>query len=119
MRIFTQPFMPCHRMPERSLIIRGWQFPVCYRCMGILTGLLLAIPAAWFVTPEGLGTSMIIVMMLTVPLLLDGFTQKWRWRTSTNGLRLFTGVLCGTGLATFIVWSAREVVRLIMMVTGA
>ena len=34
----------CHQMEERSFSFRGYQFPVCARCTGVLLGQLLAIP---------------------------------------------------------------------------
>ena len=31
----------CHRMPERSFFIRGYQFPVCARCTGFYISLII------------------------------------------------------------------------------
>ena len=28
----------CHQMPERSFFFKGYQFPVCERCTGLLIG---------------------------------------------------------------------------------
>ena len=33
----------CHQIEERSFKIKGWQFPVCARCTGILTGQIIGI----------------------------------------------------------------------------
>ena len=33
----------CHQMEERSFKIKGYQFPVCSRCTGILTGQIIGI----------------------------------------------------------------------------
>ena len=33
----------CHQREDRSFFIKGWQFPVCSRCFGILTGQLIGI----------------------------------------------------------------------------
>ncbi|MFT4031354.1 MAG: DUF2085 domain-containing protein [Siphonobacter sp.] len=84
----------CHRRPDRSFFWRGRQFPVCARCTGLYTGYftgLLMLIWAWpytFFWP----------IFLMVPLAVDGLTQYWQWRTSTNSLRFFTGILAGTGV---------------------
>lgn len=31
----------CHQREDRSFKINGWQFPICSRCTGILTGQIL------------------------------------------------------------------------------
>ena len=33
----------CHQMPERSFFYKGYQFPVCARCTGLMAGYLLGI----------------------------------------------------------------------------
>ena len=33
----------CHQREDRSFHIKGWQFPICSRCTGILVGQLLGI----------------------------------------------------------------------------
>lgn len=92
-------FVPCHRLPSRSLFINGKQLPLCTRCLAILFGyihvpLFLAIS---FRMPIYIG------LLLQVPMLLDGLTQHWRWRTSTNGLRAITGLLSGMGQSGIVV----------------
>ncbi|MCA1063043.1 DUF2085 domain-containing protein (plasmid) [Cytobacillus spongiae] len=112
-------FMPCHRLPERSLFVRGVQFPLCFRCMGILIGMLLGAPIIWMFCPGLVFNHLIYGGLLIIPLLVDGFTQLWKWRKSTNLLRLLTGMLCGTGLSVFIIVSSRLGVKVIMMMTGS
>lgn len=34
----------CHQLPERSFHIKGFQMPLCARCMGILIGFFIAAP---------------------------------------------------------------------------
>ena len=46
--------------------------------------------------------AIILSFSAQIPLLIDGFTQKWKWRSSTNLLRLTTGVLSGNGMGLFI-----------------
>ncbi|WP_179884773.1 DUF2085 domain-containing protein [Bacillus sp. AFS015802] len=111
-------FMPCHRIPERSLIVNGRQFPLCFRCMGILMGIIMGIPSAWLLLPSLTLIHLLMAGIFIVPLLADGFTQKWNVRGSTNVLRLVTGVLCGVGLAIGIVFCSKWGVSIIMMLTS-
>ena len=32
----------CHQMPERSFFIKGFQFPVCARCIGVILSAIIA-----------------------------------------------------------------------------
>lgn len=97
--VVTLRFVPCHRLPSRSLHICGKQFPVCTRCMAILLG-YLAIPVLLsgnFYSPLYLG------VLLNVPMLVDGYTQLKKWRESNNLLRFVTGLLSGIGQAMVVV----------------
>ncbi|MFK2826219.1 DUF2085 domain-containing protein [Bacillus sp. B190/17] len=112
--LITLQFMPCHRRPERSLIIKGKQFPLCFRCMFLLLGLLLSIPMAIYGALWPLPISFAIAIAACIPLLVDGFTQKWKVRMSNNVLRIVTGLLAGAGLAQFAIAAANAGVRLIL-----
>ena len=102
----------CHRMPERSFAWRGWQFPVCARCTGIILG--------WACYPLFLfGLAALPVwaaLTLNVPVLLDGGTQAMGWRTSTNVLRLATGLLGGVGQVAIMAWLGTQAAHLILTV---
>ena len=83
----------CHQRPDRSFFFRGYQFPLCARCTGILIGYLFAI--IWGgIFQAGYLTCLI----LTVPMLIDGGTQYLKMRESTQILRMITGVIGGFGL---------------------
>jgi uncharacterized membrane protein len=116
---FTLSFMPCHRMRDRSMIVKGKQFPLCFRCMGILLGILLGIPFTWLLFPSLTLLHLLLGGALIFPLLVDGFTQKWEWRRSTNMLRLLTGLLCGMGLSLGIVLFSQWGVSIIMILTSS
>jgi uncharacterized membrane protein len=97
-------FIPCHRMPSRSPHWFGRQFPLCYRCLSILIG-YLAFPAF---LAANLHFSIWLGVLLNLPMLLDGLTQYRKWRSSTNALRVVTGLLSGVGqsmvIATCSLW---------------
>ncbi|MGG4495681.1 DUF2085 domain-containing protein [Brevibacillus reuszeri] len=90
-------FIPCHRLPSRSIYLNGKQIPLCARCMAILLG-YLTLPALFLMPlPFWVG------VLLQVPMLADGFTQYKKWRESTNWLRVVTGLLSGVGQGVIVV----------------
>ena len=75
--------------------------PICARCLFMHIGILSLPVFLFYPLPLWLG------ICLQAPLLLDGLTQLKGWRTSTNALRIATGLLSGAGLAigiTSIFW---------------
>lgn len=85
----------CHQMPERSLFIRGKQFPICARCTGVLIGKTIAY-SLFFVCRLPLRLCMIGCAMM----FCDWFVQYIGLCASTNFRRLVTGIIGGGSLAT-------------------
>lgn len=85
----------CHQMPERSFFIKGFQFPVCARCTGVILSAIIA-TIIFFKKrlPIGLCLSMSSVM------LLDWGVQYLKIKESTNSRRLITGLIGGFGYST-------------------
>ena len=92
----TSEWVDCHRMPSRSFFYKKKQFPVCARCTGIYLGFFVMIPLLWFYQ-----IGMILSAILILPTLIDGLTQAYLNRESTNFLRFSTGVLAGIGMSGF------------------
>ncbi|GLI83464.1 hypothetical protein ANABIO32_11570 [Rossellomorea marisflavi] len=67
--------------------------PICSRCLFILIGMLFL--PLFLIHP----LPIYIGFVLQVPMMLDGWTQLKRWRTSTNALRSATGLMSGLGLS--------------------
>lgn len=86
-------------MPERSFHIRGKQFPVCARCTGIFLG-YLTFPLFHF---QIIRPNILLIILLTIPLILDSTTQAMGYRESNNQLRLISGILFGAAQVAFIV----------------
>jgi uncharacterized membrane protein len=80
----------CHRLPERSFHTRGRQFHLCARCTGLAAGLILAFPAAPFVS-----IAPAVIAGASALLVTDAATQLAGWRSSTNVLRVATGLAAG------------------------
>ena len=81
----------CHQREDRSFKIKGWQFPICSRCTGILTGQILSI----ILYLTGLRISMYISFLFLVIMFLDWFIQFKNIKESTNFRRFTTGNLAG------------------------
>lgn len=105
-RVFA--IVPCHRMKSRSLTIMGYTLPLCARCTGILAGYLffpIFLIAGWNL-PLWLG------ILLNFPMIIDGWTQKKKYRMSNNTLRVVTGIVCGFGQSIIIVGVSGGIVSL-------
>jgi len=89
----------CHRRPERSFKIRGYTFPLCSRCTGLVAGFFgaLALFSLSIPLPFWLG------LALTVPMAVDGATQFFGSRQSNNTLRLLTGFMFTLGFLAMVV----------------
>lgn len=92
----------CHRIPERSFFIKGHQFPVCARCTGFYTGLIVYLIVNQFYYHPYDINMLIVSMILMIPAAIDGVTQYFGPRESTNKLRFITGFIGGVGLIIFL-----------------
>ena len=89
----------CHQREDRSFKIKGWQFPICSRCTGILVGQLLGIFIYIFQFRIFIYISCIFLFIM----FLDWYIQYKKIRESTNIRRFITGTLAGIAqVAIFI-----------------
>lgn len=100
----------CHRIPERTIHIKGRPLPLCARCTGILIGALWAMLYLLFSWTNVGFFGFLVGIILILPGVIDGFTQLFEYRVSNNLLRIVTGLLMGVGevliakaLAEFVV----------------
>lgn len=103
--------VPCHRHSDRCIHIKGNPMPICARCLAIYPMYLLLPLAFMFVESNPL--HLYIGLGLAVPMLIDGFTQSWGWRTSNNFLRVTTGILFGLSQVILIAYIAQRFVVLL------
>ena len=89
----------CHQKSERSFFVRGRQFHICARCTGILTGYFLS-PFMYFADSKVITTTFLTFTFL---MAVDGFTQLYGLRESTNRLRFITGLGWGVTFFPFCV----------------
>ena len=92
----------CHRKPERSFFYKNHQFPVCARCTGFYSGLVFYLILNYFTALNVSLELFVISLMLMIPAGVDGITQYFGPRESTNNLRFVTGFLGGIGLIIFL-----------------
>ena len=103
----------CHQNPERSIFVLGNSMPLCARCFGMAVGTFAACCVGVLLTPVGsffdrcmtyfhlpkeeknLKYLAIILMILMVPMMADGFIQLLTDYESTNVLRVMTGTIFG------------------------
>lgn len=94
----TGHILGCHQMPERSFFIRGYQFPVCARCFGVYTGMILAIILFSVVNPK-----IYICVLFNGIMFLDWWLQYKKILLSNNIRRVVTGLLAGYGLISIVI----------------
>lgn len=97
----------CHQRPERTLWISSHYLPVCARDTGVFFGLLLGYILLPFLRrKEAKGPpNLYMSLAMTLPLWIDSFGQALGFWTSTNDLRLITGLLFGTALAPLLIYA--------------
>ncbi|MEH7250660.1 DUF2085 domain-containing protein [Neobacillus niacini] len=102
--------VPCHRMKSRSLTIKGYTLPLCARCTGILAGYLFS-P---FLLLLDLRFPLWLGILLNLPMVIDGWTQKRKFRMSNNPLRLSTGIVSGLGQSMMIVSISQFIISILL-----
>ena len=88
----------CNLRPERAPYSGAFVFPLCYRCTGVIVGIIIATPIKQEYLDLGKVSMVVLVLVLTMPMILDGILQKLKFLLSTNTRRAVTGLLFGIGL---------------------
>ncbi len=83
----------CHQIPERSFAVKGYQFPICARCFGVMVGYAITIPCVFL-----FGKDIVLYIIFMFLMFLDWFVQYIEICESTNIRRFVTGVLGGYGV---------------------
>ncbi|WP_160690098.1 DUF2085 domain-containing protein [Clostridium sp. C2-6-12] len=80
----------CHQLPNRSFFYKGYQFPICARCIGVMIGYFIS-----FIYRQN---SITVNLILMLTMLIDWSLQFAKIKSSTNLKRLITGTMGGYGL---------------------
>ncbi|MFQ5651391.1 MAG: DUF2085 domain-containing protein [bacterium] len=83
----------CHQLPERSFFLFGAQFPLCFRCSGILIGSLIFPVLAYRSALPGPKVALLLLLPMVVDVTLLS-TATWE---STTVIRVLTGLGFGVG----------------------
>lgn len=86
-------FCFCHRLEERSFKFRGYTFPLCSRCTGLILGIFFTMMLFLILGPQ----NPLIGITLMIPFLVDSLTQFTKKRESNNILRFSSGTLFSIG----------------------
>lgn len=99
----------CHQLPPRTLHLFDEPMAVCARCFALAAGLAIgAVVVARLRLPR---IPLWFVGLAALPLALDGFTQLFGFRESTNTLRVLTGGFLGAATALWAVSSIRSAIE--------
>lgn len=109
----------CHQLFERSMCMSSdfeigncdissrfvHQFPVCSRDMSFYLAMLFGGIAYVLLgkRDEKEIPSLVILMLSAIPLAIDGTTQLFGFRESTNFLRIVTGGIAGFAIPFFLI----------------
>lgn len=95
----------CHQIPDRTLWIGGHYLPVCARDTGAYLGFYVGYLLLHFRNRKATGPpNLWITLLMVMPITMDGFSQWLGFRTSTNEIRLATGLLFGISMAPLLVY---------------
>jgi uncharacterized membrane protein len=94
--------MICHGWTERCLTLFGVPMPICARCTGIYLGMLAGMLAFLVVPWLRERVTRWWALVAVTPLAIDGLTQLAGLRTSTNPLRMETGLVAGFAFGLWI-----------------
>jgi len=107
---FPINYVVCHRLPDRSFFFKGKQFPLCSRCTGLALGYLFYpfFLLGWF------NFHFLLLILLHLPMIIDGVTQLYFERESTNRLRFSTGLLAGISQIGILDFFALHTVKFVI-----
>jgi uncharacterized membrane protein len=98
----------CHQLPERSFFAGNMQVPVCARDTGIYLGFLISFALISLIhrgeRPRGFPSPALWTIMgiSLATMAWDGITSYAGFRTTTNDIRLVTGLLTGFSVAVLV-----------------
>lgn len=100
----------CHHQPERSIVFLGIEKYLCARCLGIcIGGIFGAILLLIHIIP-----SFPFIILLMIPLVVDGLIQAFIRYESTNIRRIISGALFGFGIIQISFISTQYLIQILV-----
>lgn len=94
----------CHQHPPRCFFILGHNLGLCARCFSFYFSMLIFSVVFLFIDINvERKLKLIIFYCAIMPLIVDGITQYFQFRVSTNFLRTITGAMAGVGTSVVLV----------------
>ena len=100
----------CHQIAERSFFFKGYQFPVCARCTGVILGEIVSIFCLFFFKIDWW-----ILLLLLAPMAIDWGLQFFNILKSDNIRRIITGLLGGFSLTYLYYYLIISIIKGISM----
>ncbi len=102
---WSKKYCGCHQIPDRSFFFKGYQLPLCARCTGIALGHIVAyIIAPFYIFRYS-------ILILTIPMAVDGTVQYFSSYRSNNIKRLGTGFLYGFAFTSAVFRTVNLTIR--------
>lgn len=94
----------CHQYPQRCLVLFDYKLGLCARCFSFFCSSLMFSVMFLFVDINiEKKLRLLIFYSLISPLVVDGITQYFQFRVSTNFIRSITGSMAGIGVSIVLV----------------
>ena len=100
-QIFRSYHAICEQVPSHSFFIFGHQMALCARNFSLYFAIWAGTMAFRFLRNRIRPLHWSLVILLLLPMALDGGTQLFGWRESNPPLRIITGLLFGLGICWF------------------
>lgn len=94
----------CHGKEDRCLVLFGHRLPICSRCTGFYSGILIGFLLNSLFFYNDARALFIFSLVGLIPMGLDGFLQEFTEYESNNMIRLSTGMLAGIFIGMDIYW---------------
>ena len=98
----------CHQIPKRSFFFKGYQFPVCARCTGVILGEFISI----ILLLCSIRIHFIVSCILLIPMGIDWGLQFLKILESDNIRRLITGMLGGFALTYIYYYLIMSIIKI-------
>ncbi len=94
----------CHGKEDRCLSLFGHRLPICSRCTGFYSGILMGFLSKPLFFNFDVKFLFIFSLIGLLPLGVDGIFQELTDYESSNVVRLATGLFCGIFIGMDIFW---------------
>lgn len=110
-QLFRSYHAICEQIPAHSFFLFGHQLAMCARNISLYGGMWLGTMIFRFAGRHVRPLKWHWLVLLLLPMALDGGTQLFGWRESNDLLRVVTGLLFGLGVCWFMLPFVQEAIE--------